>query len=56
MYMIKQKQQPKLVSSIRLPQAIVLYIGAVLGSGVLIVPGLAANMAGPASLLAWGLR
>ncbi|MFF2911351.1 APC family permease [Paenibacillus sp. NPDC057934] len=39
---------------IGMPQAIALYIGAVLGSGILIVPGLAAEMAGPASLLAWG--
>ena len=41
--------------SIGMPQAIALYIGAVLGSGVLLVPGLAAEVAGPASLLAWGL-
>lgn len=40
-------------SSIGLPQAIALYIGSVLGSGVLIVPGLAAELAGPASLIAW---
>lgn len=40
--------------NIGMPQAIALYIGAVLGSGVLIVPGLAAEMSGPASLLAWG--
>jgi amino acid efflux transporter len=40
--------------NIGMPQAIALYIGAVLGSGILIVPGLAAEMAGPASLLAWG--
>ncbi|ASR47204.1 amino acid permease [Paenibacillus kribbensis] len=46
--------QHKLQSTIGLPQAIALYIGAVLGSGILIVPGLAAQMAGPASLLAWG--
>jgi amino acid efflux transporter len=45
----------KLKRSIGLPQAIALYIGAVLGSGVLLVPGLAAEIAGPASLLAWGL-
>jgi amino acid efflux transporter len=38
-----------------MPQAIALYIGAVLGSGVLLVPGLAAEVAGPASLLSWGL-
>ncbi|MGC7873372.1 amino acid permease [Desulfosporosinus sp. SYSU MS00001] len=45
----------RLKGTIGLPQAIALYIGAVLGSGVLIVPGLAAEIAGPASLLAWGL-
>ena len=45
----------KLKGTIGLPQVIALYIGAVLGSGVLIVPGLAAEIAGPASLLAWGL-
>jgi amino acid efflux transporter len=39
--------------SIGMPQAIALYIGAVLGSGVLLVPGLAAEVAG--SLLSWGL-
>ncbi|ASA21769.1 amino acid permease [Paenibacillus donghaensis] len=43
-----------LQKNIGMPQAVALYIGAVLGSGVLIVPGLAAEMAGPASLLAWG--
>ena len=30
-------------------------IGAVLGSGVLVLPSLAADMAGPASLISWGL-
>lgn len=45
----------QLKGNIGLPQAIALYIGAVLGSGVLIVPGLAAEIAGPASLLAWAL-
>ena len=44
-----------LKNTIGMPQAIALYIGAVLGSGVLIVPGLAAEIAGPASLLACGL-
>ncbi|WP_342561199.1 amino acid permease [Paenibacillus sp. FSL R7-0345] len=48
------KQNHSLKRNIGMPQAIALYIGAVLGSGVLIVPGLAAEMAGPASLLAWG--
>jgi amino acid efflux transporter len=45
----------KRTKTIGLPQAVALYIGAVLGSGVLLVPGLAAEIAGPASLLAWGL-
>lgn len=45
----------ELKRTIGLPQAIALYIGAVLGSGVLIVPGIAAEISGPASLLAWGL-
>ncbi|WP_223067242.1 amino acid permease [Paenibacillus caui] len=49
--MANSNQIPK---TIGMPQAIALYIGAVLGSGILIVPGLAAEMAGPASLLAWG--
>ncbi|MDA2810866.1 amino acid permease [Nocardiopsis sp. RSe5-2] len=34
-------------------QAVALYTGAVLGAGVLVLPGQAATMAGPASLLAW---
>jgi amino acid efflux transporter len=40
---------------LKLPQIIALYIGAVLGSGILIIPGIAAQISGPASLLAWGL-
>lgn len=34
-------------------QGTALYIGAVLGTGVIALPALAANAAGPASLLAW---
>jgi amino acid efflux transporter len=33
--------------------AVALYVSSVLGSGVLVLPGLAARLAGPASLLAW---
>ncbi len=33
--------------------AIALYMSSVLGSGILILPGLAAQIAGPASLIAW---
>lgn len=38
---------------ITLPQAVALYVAAVLGAGVLLLPGLAASTAGPASMLAW---
>lgn len=41
--------------TIRLPQAIALYIGSVMGSGILLVPGLSAEIAGPSALLAWGI-
>src|SRR5688572_14924331 len=37
---------------IGLPTASALYIAAVLGTGVLVLPGLAADAAGPASVLA----
>jgi len=46
---------PNTTASLRLPQVVALYTGAVLGSGILILPGLAADIAGPASLVAWGL-
>ena len=41
--------------TITLPQAVALYAAAVVGAGVLVLPGVAAERAGPASLLAWGL-
>src|SRR3954471_23148854 len=34
-------------------QATALYVGAVLGTGVLVLPAIAAETAGPASLIAW---
>lgn len=52
---MNQNSGQELRRSIGLPQAVALYIGSVLGSGVLLVPGLAAEIAGPASLIAWGL-
>jgi amino acid efflux transporter len=39
--------------TVTLPQGAALYGGAVVGAGVLILPGVAASEAGPASLLAW---
>lgn len=40
---------------ITLPQAVALYVGSVLGSGVLLIPGYAAEAAGPASVAVWAL-
>jgi amino acid efflux transporter len=40
--------------TITVPQGVALYLGAVLGAGVLLLPGLAASQAGPASLVSWG--
>lgn len=34
--------------------AVALYMSSVLGSGVLVLPSLAAQIAAPASLVAWG--
>jgi amino acid efflux transporter len=42
-------------ASLNLSQIIALYIGSVLGSGILLLPGITADLAGPASLLAWGI-
>jgi amino acid efflux transporter len=37
------------------PAGIALYVGALLGPSLLLLPGLAARIAGPASLVAWAL-
>jgi len=42
-----------LVRTITPAQGIALCVGAVVGTGVLILPGTAASLAGPASILAW---
>jgi amino acid efflux transporter len=39
--------------TLSVPRGIALYIGALLGPGLLLLPGLAAREAGPASILAW---
>ena len=44
-----KKESPTL----RLPLIVTLYVGAVLGCGILILPGLTADMAGPASIISW---
>lgn len=42
-----------LAATLSLPQIVALYIGSVIGSGILLVPGLTAEIAGPASIIAW---
>lgn len=44
---------PEFRRAIRLRNAVALYVSSVLGTGILVLPGLAAQIAGPASLLAW---
>ncbi|NOK51128.1 amino acid permease [Burkholderia thailandensis] len=44
---------PHHAGSLTILQGTALYIGAVLGTGVIALPALAAEVAGPASLLAW---
>jgi amino acid efflux transporter len=44
-----------LLRKIRTRNAVALYVSSVLGPGVLVLPGLAAQVAGPGSLIAWGL-
>jgi len=48
-----EKEQIHLPRVITLRHAVSLYISSVLGSGVLVLPGLAARIAGPASLVVW---
>lgn len=47
------QQQIKLKKSITWVQGTALTIGAVLGSGILVLPAITADMAGPASLISW---
>jgi amino acid efflux transporter len=44
---------PGLRKVITLRYAIALYVSSVVGSGILVLPGIAAKIAGPASLIAW---
>jgi amino acid efflux transporter len=46
-------QAAGLKREITLRHAVALYVSSVLGAGVLVIPGLAAQAAGPGSLLAW---
>lgn len=44
-----------LKKTIKMRHAVALYVSSVLGSGILVLPGLAAQLAGPASLIAWAV-
>ncbi len=46
---------PSLRRAIRTRHAVALYVSSVLGSGILVLPGVTAHLAGPGSLLAWAL-
>jgi amino acid efflux transporter len=47
------REPSALRKSIRLREGVFMYVGSVLGSGILVTPAIAANIAGPASLVAW---
>jgi amino acid efflux transporter len=47
-------QATRLTRSISAGQGVALYVGAILGPGLLVLPAVAAETAGPASLIAWG--
>jgi len=44
---------PATSATLSIPRGVALYVGALLGPGLLMLPGLAAETAGPASVLAW---
>lgn len=48
-----QEDGSRLRKGVTMRYAVALYMSSVLGSGVLVLPGLAARIAGPASLVAW---
>jgi amino acid efflux transporter len=50
---ILESKSRSLSKSIRLREGVFMYIGSVLGSGILVTPAIAADIAGPASLVAW---
>lgn len=53
--LVSPEGRPALRKAIGVRHAVALYVSSVLGSGVLVLPGLAAEIAGPGSLLAWAL-
>lgn len=50
----ERSTRPEVRRTLGVWQGVALYVGSVLGTGVLVLPAIAANTAGPASLLSWG--
>lgn len=50
---VNMSEPAGLRKAIKLRNAVALYASSVLGSGILVLPGLAARIAGPASIIAW---
>src|SRR6266498_5934512 len=46
---------PALRRVITLRHAVAIYVSSLLGSGIFVIPGLAARIAGPASIVSWML-
>ncbi len=53
--MTTQTGSGSLRKAITLRHAVAMYVSSVVGPGILVLPGLAAHIAGPASLIAWGV-
>src|SRR5208337_1038546 len=51
--MLMADESRSLRKSIRLREGVFMYVGSVLGSGILVAPAIAANIAGPSSIVAW---
>jgi amino acid efflux transporter len=53
-FVVALASEPRsLKKTLRLREGVFMYVGSVLGSGILVTPAIAASVAGPASLLAW---
>jgi len=50
---VLESERRSLRKSIRLREGVFMYVGSVLGSGILVSPAIAAGIAGPASIVAW---
>src|SRR5207247_10774205 len=49
----REEVAPALHRVITLRYAVAIYVSSLLGSGIFVIPGLAARIAGPASIVSW---